>query len=105
MPGERNCSNARDKPGATLLLGSSLEDSLAIGIDRMQRNFGQAASRRMAGDAVVNLFRKTADLPDIHDDVSTLALERGICSKFFRPRLASGLSSLNGIYSPGQRWP
>jgi len=51
----------------------SLEDSLAIGIDRMQRNFGQAASRRMAGDAVVNLFRKTADLPGIHDDVSTLA--------------------------------
>src|SRR6266849_8624549 len=51
----------------------SLEDRLAIGIDRMQRNFGQAASRRMAGDAVVNLFRKTADLPGIHDDVSTLA--------------------------------
>ena len=51
----------------------SLEDSLAIGIDRMQRNFGQATSRRMAGDAVVNLFRKTADLPGIHDDVSTLA--------------------------------
>ena len=50
----------------------SLEDSLAIGIDRMQRNFGQAASRRMAGDAVVNLFRKTADLPGVHDDVFTL---------------------------------
>jgi len=51
----------------------SLEDSLAMGIDRTQRNFGQASSRRMAGDAVVNLFRKTADLPGIHDDVSTPA--------------------------------
>jgi len=27
----------------------------------------------MAGDAVLNLFRKTADLPGIHDVVSPLA--------------------------------
>ena len=46
----------------------SLEDSLAIGVDRMQTELraAEATSRGMAGPAAVSGFGEAADLPGIH---------------------------------------
>ena len=46
----------------------SLEDSLAIGVDRMQRNFGPLKQQvdEWQAHAVVNGFGKAADLPGVH---------------------------------------
>ena len=46
----------------------SLEDSMAIGVDRMQRNFGvsEAAGRRVASHAAIHGRSQAAYLPGIY---------------------------------------